>query len=120
MVRLLVPVFIAGFLFLAGYYLFQGLKALNKVEFVYVRFRDGVLVLKRKGRFGEEEISFKPHALADTSQPKLLAANAGSVEWFSYPDGHPISANSEEGQAIVRCLRFAENTGLLQAELVTE
>ena len=125
MLRLLATLLIPGlFVFAAGYFIWKGVKqairAFQKVEFVYVRFRDGVLVLKRQSRFGEEEIQFKAGQAWDDLAPKQLAASTTGINWFHFPGGHPVTVASEEEEAIQRCLRFADNTGLLQAEVTTE
>lgn len=125
MLRLLLTLVIPGALVaLAGYFVWRGVSqaigAFSKVEFVYVRFRDGVLVLKKKSRFGEEEVRFAPSSEFSDLQPKQLAAHASGASWFTFPEGHTVDKNSEEAQAIERCLRFAHNTGLLQAEAATE
>lgn len=130
MLRLLLTLVIPGALiFLAGYFICRGLKqaivAFSKVEFIYVRFRDGVLVLKRQTRFGGEEIrfatgqAFLTEQAREDSAPELLVASTTEylqLNWFHYPSGHPVTADSEEEGAIARCLRFADATGLLAAE----
>lgn len=125
MLRLLLTILVpAALVGLAGYFIWKGIKeaasALSRVEFVYVRFRDGVLVLRKKTRFGEEEVQFTPTQEFQDLAPKQLAAHAGGASWFTFPDGFAVDKNSEEAQAIERCLRYAHNTGLLQAEAATE
>ena len=114
----------AGFLLVAGYFICksiaEGIRAFSKVEFVYVRFRDGVLVLKKQSRFGEEEVQFTPTQEFSDLAPKQLAAHASGASWFTFPDGFTVDRSSKEAVAIERCLRFAHNTGLLQAEAATE
>ncbi len=108
----------------AGYFFYTGVRnaigAFKKVEFVYVRFRDGVLVLKKTSRFGEEEVQFSPTQEFQDLAPKQLAAHASGASWFTFPEGHTVDQGSEEAAAIERCLRFAHNTGLLRAEALTE
>ncbi len=124
MMRLLVLLLPAGFFMLAGYFVWKGIKqaatAFAKVEFVYVRFRDGVLVLKKQSRFGEEEVQFTPTQEFSDLAPKQLAAHASGASWFTFPDGFTVNKGSREAVAIERCLRYAHNTGLLAAELSTE
>jgi len=125
MLRLLLTLLIPGALVLAaGYFVLKGVRELissfNKVEFIYVRFRDGVLVLKKQSRFGEEEVQFTPTQEFSDLQPKQLAAHASGASWFTFPDGHDVIRDSKEAVAIERCLRYAHNTGLLQAEAATE
>jgi len=125
MFRLLLVVLVPGVL-IAGacYFLWKGVKQLmktwNRVEFIYVRFRDGVLVLNKTSRTGSEEIEFKAGQAWCDLGPKQLAAHTGGINWFHYPSGHPVEAATDEEVAIQRCLRFADNTGLLAAELSTE
>lgn len=125
MIRLLLTILVPGALVLAAvYYIAKGvkaaLKAWNKVEFVYVRFRNGILVLNKTSRFGEEEVQYKTGQAWDDLAPKQLAAHTTGVNWFHFPGGQPVEAATEEEAAIERCLRFADNTGLLAAEQATE
>lgn len=125
MLKFLLTLLIPGALVLAAsYFVWRGVKqmigAFSKVEFVYVRFRDGVLVLSRQSRFGEEEVQFTPTQEFSDLAPKQLAAHASGASWFTFPDGFTVERESEEAVAIERCLRFAHNTGLLQAEAATE
>jgi hypothetical protein len=125
MIRLLLVILVPGALILAAaYYIAKGmraaLRAWNKVEFVYVRFRDGILVLKKTSRFGEEEIQYKTGQAWNDLGPKQLAAHTTGINWFHFPGGQPVEVATEEEVAIQRCLRFADNTGLLAAEQATE
>ncbi len=131
MIRLLLTLVIPGALVgLAAYFLWKGLKqmviAFSKVEFIYVRFRDGVLVLRRQTRFGQKEVEFATNDRFMTNEPRedltptQLTPSSATLSWYHFPSGHPVTADSEEEEAIARCLRYAENTGLLAAEVNTD
>jgi hypothetical protein len=121
---LLVYLLPVGLALAAGYLLWKGiaqaLGKLRQVEYVYVRYRDGVLTLKKEGTVSEEEVNFKPGGTWQDLGPKQLAAHCGGVNWYFYPSGHLVEIGSDEEAAISRCLRFADNTGLLEAEISTE
>jgi hypothetical protein len=124
MIRILTLLIPAGLIMLAGYFLWtwlkQGVAALTSIEYFYVRYRDGILTLKKESRGSEEEVQFVPGESWRDLTPRQLAASVGNVDWYLYPSGHEVDAASEEEEAIHRCLRFANNTGLLEAEILTE
>ena len=114
---ILAPLFLG---LLAIYFIGRGLMGVSQAKFEYVRFRNGILTLRKQGLFSGEDVNFKPGGDWQDLQPAQLATHAGGIDWYQYPSGHPVSTRGDERQAIERCLLFAHNTKLLEAEMVTE
>ncbi len=113
----LIPVaLLAGIAWLAR----ELLQMLAKVEFAFVRYRDGILVLERKTRLTTEEVQFSPTETFRDLGPKQLAEHSGGATWYTWPEGFEVGKKSTEAKAIERCLRMAGNTGLLEAERDTD
>ena len=99
---------------------FTVVKGLAKVDFLFVRFRDGVLVLSKETRFASVEQEFTPGKPWKKMNALQLAECIGNIDWFQFPTGAPIKKNSAIHKAIQECLRGAENVGILEAEAATD
>ena len=117
MLRLLIPLLASGLLIAGLWFLYR---AFTQVDFAYIRFRNGVLTLQRKGVWVTDEVEFKPGAEFDSLDSTQLVSLADRLDWYEFPSGHLIEAGSPEHEGITRALRFAHNTKLLAAELSTE
>lgn len=101
---------------------FQGaLNSLAQVEYAYVRFRNGELVLRRRGFFGEKDVTFIPEQeiLALPASTATAITLQGQSQWFNKETGQMVRAGSSEQRGIQTALRFAKATGLLEAEDLT-
>jgi hypothetical protein len=114
---ILLPMLFIGY---AGYLVWGLIREALAPRFEYVRFRDGILTLKKISILKEEEIQIKPGANWESLSPKELASGADKIDWYLFPDGFQLKSKSPEMAAVSRCLRMASNTKLLQAELGSE
>ena len=107
-----------------GYIMYSILKyfqvSINKIfqaEYIYVRFRNGELVLRKKNIIGEKEVSFIPEQeiLALPAETALAITLQGQSQWFT-KEGRMVANGSPEDKAISEALRFAKATGVLEVE----
>ena len=121
MLRLLIPFIIAGAMFLIGYSIYLAFTAITEVKYDYVRFRDGVLTLVRQSAFSEPaEVHFKPEGSIEELSAEHVAQFGTRLKWYTHPGGELLTNDDPELAAIGQALRYAQNTGLLDAEKATE
>lgn len=114
MFRILIPVL--ELLVLSGAVISASsfISSLTSSTYEYVRFRERVLTLRRKGLIRTEEVSFV------SSSSFEGPPGSDDEKLYTFPGGTEIPKGSHLHNEIQRCLRFAINTNLLQTELETE